>query len=341
MNNSISAIKVAANPGAGRDVQSTSGQPQAVTDGLLPPGNTGVNLYGELFHVGVDWFTSTSPDPDVADRLRLIALAFAKELETSGERLRVHRWQGYDGFKSGPFFYGERHDGVCSWGSGVAAEPLFVATKGLALHPTRLDLQTTLVLPWDTTGYARRFAEAAKASTQTVGRGGGRAGGRPISVQLIESFGDGDTVYIGSPTSEVRGRSYDKHKETRGKFPLGSWRYEVQYKGSQAVEVYSRLRATDSLGKAVVGHVVRWYQDRGVPMPLEHAEVAGAVRTAPHEPDVERSLRWLRNTVRPSVRDLCDRGYFLQVLGALGLQACDITEPTALEMLLRQRGVIG
>jgi hypothetical protein len=307
---------------------------------LLPSCNTGVNLYGEKYNCGVDWFTSTSCDPDIAGRLRLIALAFAKGLEKKGEKLKLHKWQGYDGFKSGPFFYGERHDGVCSWGSGVAAEPLFEATKGLALHPTRLDLQTTLVLPWDTTGYARKFAEDVKAFSLGAGRGGGRPGGRPTSVQLIESFGDGDTVYVGSPTSEVRGRSYDKHKESGGKFPLGSWRYEVQYKGSQAGEVYSRLRATDDVGKAVVSHVARWYGDKGVPMPLEHIEAVEAVKTAPHEADVERSLRWLHDTVRPAVQDLCDRGYFLRVLEALGLHDCGITEPTALEKLLRQRGVI-
>jgi hypothetical protein len=319
-------------------VSDASPAPQALA--LLPSCNTGVKSFGELYNRGLDWFTSTSCDPDIAGRLRLIALAFAKELETSGEKLKVHKWQGYDGFKSGPFFYGERHDGACSWGSGVAAEPLFVATKGLALHPTRLDLQTTLVLPWDTTGYARLFAQAVKAASGPGGDAAGRGRGRPTSVQLIESFGDGDTVYVGSPTSEVRGRSYDKHKESGGKFPVGSWRYEVQYKGSQAGEVYSRLRATDDVGKAVVSHVARWYGDKGVPMPLEHIEAVEAVKTAPHEADVERSLRWLHDTVRPAVQDLCDRGYFLRVLVALGLQDCGIEEPTALEKLLRQRGVI-
>jgi hypothetical protein len=261
-------------------------------------------------------------------------------LEASGEKLKVHKWQGYDGFKSGPFFYGERADGACSWGSGVAAEPLFIATRALSLHPTRLDLQTTLVLPWDTTGYARRFAEAVKASSEGAGRGGGRPGGRPTSVQLIESFGDGDTVYVGSPTSEVRGRSYDKHKESGGNFPPNSWRYEVQYKGSQAEQVYGHLKGSNDVGKAVVSHVAQWYDDKGVPMPLEHVEAVEKVRTAPHESDVERSLRWLRDTVRPAVQDLCDRGYFLKVLDALGLQDCGIEEPSPLEKLLRQRGVI-
>jgi hypothetical protein len=303
---------------------------------LLPPCNTGVNYLAKLFDVGIDWLTSTCSDGPTVDKLRLISWGFAKELEAGGETLQRQKWLGYTGFQAGSFFFGERDDGVCTRASGVAAEPLFHAIKALDLvRPSRLDLQATMVLPFDTNGYARCLAMAAKQAAVS------RLGGRPAKVKLIESFGDGDTVYLGSPKSEVMARSYDKHKESGGKFPVGCWRNEVQYKGSQAQQVYKQLLPAPSLGKMVLGHVARWFEDKGLPMALENVEDVDAIRTVKHETDVETSLRWLRMTVRPSVQGLIARGFQAQVLDALGLPGGEAGPPTALEKLLRQRGVIG
>lgn len=288
---------------------------------LLPAGNTGVK-YGlwsscswNVVSAGVDWFTATSDDLDVAQRLALHVRGLMGEVERDGNRRAPLAWEGYQGEKVGGLFYGEREDGVCAWASGATAGRLFDAVKHLDVKATRIDTQTTLHTDAELVGFARAIADAADLRRVDASRGKGR----PIEVQLIESYGRGDTVYVGRPKSRRRGRSYDKHKESPKLYEPGSWRWELQEKGDLARKTFERLRGVPELPSTVVGHVGRYWSDRGVPLPLEGIELGAAVSVSPRERDIDRTLEWLRSTVRPSMDRWSDAGFRDAVLAALGV----------------------
>jgi hypothetical protein len=219
--------------------------------------------------------------------------------------------------------YGVRPDGVVLRASGVGARLAFDTVVGLAVKPTRIDVQMTV-----DHGSVRGLPQKLKRQAL---RGRAMREGVQYRVKHIDGCGDGDAVIIGSRDSEAFGRSYDKYRETLQKykesvtlrqeiaegFPDGSWRYEVEYKGSKAQRVAERLRQED-FNRAVVGDVRGWYADHGIVIPVG-VEHLVAVREDRYMCDDERSIAWLGGSVRPTVERLASRGRLADVLAASGI----------------------
>lgn len=271
-------------------------------------------MQGELYHVGVDWLTVTTGDSTVAPKVLLKAMAMAKDLENQGERRKGAKFQGYDGESVGPMFFGTRTDGLCVRVSSIAAEPFLQVLQGDNVNVTRLDIQATVILPNVEETYARTIAGTV------VGESNQRPVGRRCNVRLVESFGAGDSVLLGSRTSEAYGRIYDKHKESKGSYPENAWRFEVEYKKSQAQQVYQALVATEARTEAILGLLNERYKRWGVDAPIGNYNAPCNVATLHHSTDTDKLLNWLDKSVRPAVRTLLDRGQRAAVLHILGLE---------------------
>lgn len=274
----------------------------------------------------VDWFTCTAGVDAVGEALFKRGAELVSEFADGGDRVKETGWQGYRGEQAGPIMYGLRPDGVVLRASGAGARVALEKVRDLAVKPTRIDVQMT-VLHGSVTGLPQRIKRAAvKART-------GRHKGAPYRVKFIDGCGDGDAVIIGDRSSEAFGRSYDKYRETLQKykesvalrrelaegFPDGSWRYEVEYKGSKAQKVTQRLLEAD-FQRAVIGDVRGWYEDHGIDIPVGD-ELLDAVRETKYVPDDERSLAWIASAVRPTVQHLAARGRLADVLEAAGIGA--------------------
>jgi DNA relaxase NicK len=145
---------------------------------------------------------------------------------------------------------------------------------------------------------------------------------RPYKMRLIDGKGDGDTLYLGSRSSALFTRIYDKEREQlTDEGYKSSLRYECECKERLAFDTYQRCIATGYSSASCVAVLVGLLLGRGI-----HALGVGGssvVVTAPSQlpiSTVENSLTWLEKQVSPTVRRLVREGYEEEVLHALGLE---------------------
>jgi DNA relaxase NicK len=158
----------------------------------------------------------------------------------------------------------------------------------------------------------------------------GPTNGKPAEYSLIQTSSRGDTLYCGRRASEHFGRVYDKHRETRGVYPDGAWRYEIEYKGQSAKEIVAFLGQTTDNESRIAAIVHKRFSKWGVETPWVPS-ISLPRLDGPNLPtDDERRLEWLRNQVRPAIETLTASYTGDQIREALGLRSyviSPITDP--------------
>lgn len=99
---------------------------------------------------------------------------------------------------------------------------------------TRIDIQVTLKKK------ARRPRLLNLGANLETGKYGEVSNRRKVKVKVIGSD-TGDTIYIGSPTSEKQKRIYDKHLTDVSGNNVHMERYEIQYRSRTAQSVLTRI----------------------------------------------------------------------------------------------------
>ncbi len=206
---------------------------------------------------------------------------------------------------------GSRDDGTLVRVSAHVAHAYGLALLQLADHASRVDVQVTAAT--DAAGLHRRllrhFRQAASHSRE----------GRPIAVTLIDTRPRGTTVQLGKRQSDQIGRLYDKHVESKGRYPPGSLRAEVEYKGSLAESFHSRARRQAVAPADAATLVERWFRQRGVILGLADPRGADLAGPAIPNPDYQRALEWWRRGVQPGIRRWMSDSTRDEILAALGL----------------------
>jgi len=270
-----------------------------------------------VVQAGIDYCTMTAKRGDRAEQLRERANRLLAEQVGSGNELKMWKFSGYRGKRSGGVAFGVRHDGCILVLSSSAAATLTVESIPLADNVSRIDLQLTC---FDASQQAERAHLAYYSMLEAP-----RRRGRPPSASLRLNSTGGQTLYCGSRASDKLGRLYDKGIEQKTA-PAGAyWRYEVEYKRSQATEI-ARLAAEAKLDDALIAaFVVDYFGARGLSVPacLERFEQVAEAHRATLQfdgvTDADRTLRWLNQTVAASVKRLVDSGRLAEVIRALGL----------------------
>jgi DNA relaxase NicK len=264
----------------------------------------------------IDYVTASySADLGLATSIK-ITQAIRDELAYRGERVEAKRWGwcGYVGTSYNGIARGERHDGVIVRCSGERAHGVFKRLPQQSRYITRLDLAVTLWFTQDDTGRAKRAHIDSAVSRETIERG------RPWKLRLVDGTGDGDTLYVGSRSSEQFGRLYDKGRESDEEEYTNAWRWEVEYKGEAAQVVAEALSKGSAKQGQIAATVQKWFARRGVSVPLDVGQ--GEPIDAPpvaHKTDDDKKLMWLNSHVKGTVRKLIDAGRRDEVLLALGL----------------------
>lgn len=259
----------------------------------------------------VDWLTMTVKDRAKRELVASMVPDHVARLEEAGYERIDYFSHGYSGVRIGGLTYGQRQDDDIVRLSGNEAGVYWRTWGKHANNISRLDLQVTHRLKDGPRLLARRVYDALEGGEIVLKKARGQS--------IIENSLGGSTLYVGSRTSEVYLRLYDKGVEAATETPGWLWRWEVELKDAYAMALHSELTNHTSSPTILAGHVWRVWNERGIPPPW----IPTADTVAPYVTraltDEARKLAWLRSQVAPTVAWLTRRGKAIEVLEALGV----------------------
>jgi DNA relaxase NicK len=235
---------------------------------------------------------------------------------SQGNDVRCLKLQGFHGKKAGGVFVGHRYDGSLVQLTGSDARDSWKLIMPHQTNVTRIDLQVTIEF---VDPQKRLIVKAYNKALRAP-----KVKGRAPEYKLITTSREGDTLYFGAPSSDIKGRMYDKGIESKCA-PAGRVvRYEIQARRDIAKRTAAALDASasqhDYVGETVAGHFRKRHI---VPPRFALKEVEGA-RVETRSDDARR-LAYLRTVGRGMV-ERCLRTYSrAQILEALGLEYEDST----------------
>lgn len=245
---------------------------------------------------------------------RLAARACLAARSGGEAELRPWFWQGYYGETGDGVGYGSRPDGFIFQASGPSAADAREMDIPFDSVP-RADIAVTI---W----YETDASDAIKHYAQVSRRFSASKGALAWKVTHIDGGKDGDTTYVGARTSDTFIRIYDKARESQGQSDYeGAIRYEVEFKGQAAYQVWAAAYHTAPGREYLAGLVRSTLAARGIFLPraLEASRVAAPKVERPVS-STDRRLAWLRSQVRPSIERLLTAGVSRDtILAELGL----------------------
>ena len=270
-----------------------------------------------VISAGVDWITATARTGTNGTLVGILARRWRDQHEAEGNQVKAWDWQGYRGHTMDSLSIGTRDDGTIVRLSGDLARHRSQQLLTLADNVSRIDLQVTIQEKNQWINHAQIGLAAAKLDRRV------KAG--MTGTSLISSTPAGTTAYIGARVSERFYRIYDKSAESKGAYPPGSWRFEVEYKGQRAMSVGDRLHQDKADSEAVRGVVEQAFLDYGVELPCLALPPGWRDSSPRTESTDERRLRWLETTIAPVIGRMMESLDRRTVLEALGII---IEEPT-------------
>lgn len=256
-----------------------------------------------LVSAGCDYVTATARTREGIELLKRRFDAQAAHMDREGFHVKPSRPMGYDGWQVGPWFGGARQDGFMLRVSGQDAHDVAAGLLGREVNITRLDLQATFKAIPSQPGWA------AWCGAETERRRLAAVQCNWAAVRHLNAFGKGDTLSVGSRTSDKYGRLYDKEMESLDPSYAGCWRYELEYKGDYASAALAEVfRVDDPPAKALELVSAQW-RSWCVPFPAIVSRETSALVVDRQKTDVERRLEWLRRQVAPTLRELSALGY--------------------------------
>lgn len=287
----------------------------------------------ELVEAHVDWITVTAGTGEGGPRLLDYGGALLASEREKGNFGRATNFEGYHGTQSTHLFVGWRLDGTCIRLGGGLARARWRDVVEQATNVTRLDLAVTVKRTPPDDDLARTYWNSLPAARTGAGR--------PTDYTLLQSRLGGQTLYCGSRASERFGRIYDKYRESKGHYPEGSWRFEIEYKGQAAKEVSAYLRGFADLGARIAGIVERRFFEWGIITPWSDVKYSWCETYIPPKTDNESRMKWLREQVRLSIEKMATGYTADEIRLALGLQFGTAEATAVYETLMEQRTANG
>jgi DNA relaxase NicK len=270
----------------------------------------------ELIRSGIDWLTVTlGRDSPMADFWYLKAKSSLHLFESEGYKPKDKQLLGYYGKAIGGCFVGERHDGYMAQFSGHHADQVFWQVNRSDMHTARIDLRVDVTYTEMPNDIARKgFDHVLRANKELPVQ-------RQRKCYLLMGSDGGDTLYLGAPTSEQRGRLYNKERESHHVNFNRTWRYECIYRNDSAARVVDAIREGEQdYSRTVLAIVASWWGNRGVPVSQWGRTASIPIRLTRTLPtDVEKRLSWIRAQVAPALRWLEEAGASNDMIEALGI----------------------
>ena len=260
----------------------------------------------ETVFSGVDWISATLGRDEIDNQTWLYDNLHAlEEVQRYGNTYKRRSMLGFDGWESGGCFVGSNDTRHYSQFAGKYANDAYHFVDHPKVHISRIDLQITVK-------YSEELVKEGRYQyASAIHHNKGLPEHRRRKIHLYAGSDGSDTVYVGSPSSDVRGRIYNKAKQSNELSYERSWRYEVVYRNEYANSMFRRvITAADAASTVILQEVLNWCRERGI-IVLDVGNDGGNTVAPPKPPksDVDRKLRWIRNQVVPTIRKLAELGY--------------------------------
>jgi len=255
---------------------------------------------------GVDWATLTMRrDKAWSEIWCQRAYACLCAIGGGQERLTPANLMGYIGVRSEGCFVGSREDGYIAILASHHANEHWGTLVYPGVHVARLDVQCTVRLSETVSTIARDSYSGANDANSRL------PVARRRKLYIITGSDGGDTLYVGAPSSNQRGRLYNKAVQSMEDEYKDCWRWEVMLRDELAHSCAESVPA-DPGARALwaVQFVRHWWRARGVSLPpidIDEVDLKPLQRTK--ATDDESTLNWLRSQVAPAITRLTQRGY--------------------------------
>lgn len=260
----------------------------------------------EKITAGIDWLSCSLPNDDpyyhewrrnVYEALEVVA--------NEGHQVKPRSLLGYTGHSAGNCFLGENDKGSYAQFTGMYAEQAFSCVYAPNLHVSRIDIQITTKLTEMSKTIAKESYRDATLENKSL------PASRRRKLWLIVGSDGGDTFYLGSASSEQRGRIYNKEVQSEDISYTRCWRYEVVLRNDLASQfAHNHAKSPDNAGRRLLGFVLHWFDRRGVLIHGVDSDIDVVLpieRTKPT--DVEKKLKWLETQVLPTIKYLTALGF--------------------------------
>jgi len=218
------------------------------------------------------------------------------------------------GWLLGKLAYLKNEDTECIEFRGDLADSWHVHYLHLTSKCTRIDLAITVWLTESDDTIARQLYMPALAMWQKDGQTKNR------KAPVLYQSEDGDTLYLGSRTSRRYVRIYNKAKQSTDLKYRNAWRFELEAKGDLAQVLWQRIQARETIASLAVQEIAGSLLQYGIRLPFSPDEVKlTKVITDLKAPSIDAKLSWLSRQVRPTVRELIQKGHLQEVLEALDI----------------------
>jgi DNA relaxase NicK len=181
------------------------------------------------------------------------------------------------------------------------------------VRPSRLDIAFTFRL--------QEYRQELAKYYYTMGNSSHGAACRPRQRRFFSNREGGETLYIGSTSSDSMLRLYDKQEEQKGQgLYERCWRLELQARRETARVLWHAVNDCPDRERAIRGVLKAQCEREGI-LGFINWNGSAVKLAAPDRPAqyLERRLEWLERQVRPTVRELTQEGYGAAVLRSLGL----------------------
>jgi len=268
----------------------------------------------QTVYSGVDWISGTLGRDEIDNQAWMYDCLHALEdVQRLGNTDKRRSLLGFDGWESGGCFVGSNETMHYAQFAGKYANDAYHMLEHPKVHISRIDLQITVQYSIELQKEGRyQYARAIHFNKSLPES-------RRRKIHLYAGSDGGDTVYLGSPSSDTRGRLYNKAIQSRDSAYERCWRYEVVYRNQRAASVFRRLFDKDTAATSfILQETLAWYHERGVDV-LDVVFGGENAVSAPKQPksDVERKLRWIKNQVVPTIRKLAELGYAEELMEAI------------------------
>lgn len=277
-----------------------------------------VERHCDAVYAGVDWISCSLPESaPMRWEWAFECKKIITEIAAEGHKIEETGLYGYRGIKAGGSLCGDRDDGSYCQLSGRRADLFLSRIARPDLHVSRLDLAVTVqfrVMPRQLGRVAYSMADEADRSLSSK---------RRRRVWYMSGNDGGYTLYIGAPSSEQRGRLYNKEIQSAAPEYARSWRYETVFKNDRAGSLYTQLRRVQEADRQIwcAAAVAAWWKTRGVFIPWQWNNDGVIMPQIAEMPsDAEKKLAWLATQVKPALRWLIDNGFASEAYNALDIR---------------------
>jgi len=245
----------------------------------------------------VDWITSTAHHDARGIELLHHGQIRAEQERASGSKLERWRFQQYEGFQSRHIRWGWGEPGAIVVVSGEEAHSARGWLADLADHWSRVDYCVTVNAGDLAFDPVDQYYATVKARGKPTHPG-------PKHKRFQELWG-GSTYYIGERSSAYYTRVYDKHAESDGDYPKGTWRWECELKRHASEAAQKRAAANELTFDFVLNFIATEMERYQLEVPWATTTRVKRDPQVKHRPDVDRTLAWLERAIKPSVEFAC------------------------------------